>query len=68
MTELDQGFTIPKASLSLGVGKSATGRWVNLLAEERDSAAPKGKAPTPEHRRIQELEARCKRIEMEKEI
>ena len=65
---LDQGYTIPQASVSLGVGESAIRRWVNQLAEERDGVTPKGKALTPEQRRIQELEARCNRLEREKEI
>ena len=65
---MDQDYTIPKASVSLGVGESAIRRWVNQLAEERNGVTPKGKALTPEQRRIQELEARCNRLEREKEI
>ncbi|WP_085985283.1 IS3 family transposase [Marinobacter algicola] len=65
---LDQGYTIPQASVSLGIGESAIRRWVNQLTEERDGVTPKGKALTPEQRRIQELEARCKRLQQEKDI
>ena len=65
---LDQGYTIPQACVSLGIGESAIRRWVNQLTEERDGVTPKGKALTPEQRRIQELEARCKRLEQEKDI
>ena len=65
---LDQGYTIPQASTSLGVGESAIRRWVKQLTEEREGVTPKGKALTPEQRRIQELEARCKRLEQEKDI
>ncbi|WP_372966723.1 IS3 family transposase [Marinobacter sp.] len=65
---LDQGYTIPQASVSLGIGESAIRRWVSQLTEERDGVTPKGKALTPEQRRIQELEARCKRLEQEKDI
>ncbi|MDO6443457.1 IS3 family transposase [Marinobacter sp. 2_MG-2023] len=65
---LDQGHTIPQASVSLGIGASAIRRWVNQLTEERDGVTLKGKALTPEQRRIQELEARCKRLEQEKDI
>ena len=65
---LDQGYTIPQASTSLGVGETALRRWVQQLSEEREGVTPKGKALTSEQRRIQELEARCKRLEMEKEI
>jgi Transposase and inactivated derivatives len=65
---LDQGYTIPQASTSLGVGESAVRRWVQQLTEERGGITPKSRALTPEQRRIQELEARCKRLEMEKDI
>ena len=65
---LDQGYSYPQACTSLGVGESALRRWVNQLADERQGVTPKGKALTPEQQRIQELEARCKRLEMEKTI
>ena len=65
---LDQGYTITEASRSLGVGETGIRRWVQQLTEERGGITPKGKALTPEQRRIQELEARCKRLEMEKDI
>jgi len=65
---LDQGYTIAQASTSLGVGESALRRWVQQLTDEREGITPKGKALTAEQRRIQELEARCKRLEQEKDI
>jgi transposase len=65
---LDQGYTILEACRSLGVGDTALRRWVQQLKDEREGITPKGKALTPEQRRIQELEARCKRLEMEKDI
>ncbi|KKN81991.1 hypothetical protein LCGC14_0314380 [marine sediment metagenome] len=65
---LDQGYSYPQACTSLGVGESALRRWVHQLEDERQGVTPKGKALTPEQQRIQELEARCKRLEMEKTI
>ena len=65
---LDQGYSFTQACTSLGMGESALRRWVQQLAEERKGVTPKGKALTPEQRRIQELEARCKRLEQEKDI
>lgn len=50
------------------MGESALRRWVDQLSQEREGVTPKGKALTPEQRKIQELEARCKRLEMEKTI
>lgn len=47
---LDQGYTIPQAIVSLGVGESAIRRWVNQLTEEREGVTPKGKALTSEQR------------------
>ena len=65
---LDQGYTVSEAVKSLGVGENVLRRWVRQLLEEREGVTPRGKALTPEQRRIQELEARCKRLEQEKEI
>ncbi|WP_404416181.1 IS3 family transposase [Marinospirillum sp.] len=65
---LDQDYTFAQASRSLGIGESALRRWVQQLTEEREGVTPKGKAITADQRRIQELEARCKRLEQEKDI
>ena len=65
---LDQGYSIAQASTSMGVGESALRRWVQQLSDERQGVTPKGKAITPEQQRIQELEERCRRLEMEKSI
>jgi transposase len=65
---LDQGYSIAQASSSMGVGESALRRWVQQLSDERQGVTPKGKAITPEQQRIQELEERCRRLEMEKSI
>ncbi len=65
---LDQGYSFAQACTSLGMGESALRRWVQQLTEEREGVTPKGKALTPEQRRIQELEARCRRLEQEKDI
>jgi len=65
---LDQSYTITEASRSLDVGENALRRWVKQLSEERNGVTPKSKALTPEQQRIQELEARCDRLEREKSI
>ena len=65
---LDQGYSIAQACTSMGVGESALRRWVQQLSDERQGVTPKGKAITPEQQRIQELEERCRRLEMEKSI
>ncbi len=65
---LDQGYSIPEASKSLGIGETTLRRWVDQLRVERDGGTPKGKALTPEQQRIQELEARINRLEREKAI
>ena len=44
-------------------------RWVDQLADERRGKTPaKSRAMTPDQQRIQELEARIRKIEREKEI
>ena len=66
---LDQGYSIPKACKSIGVGPTALRRWVEQLRCERGGTTPpRSKALTPEQRRIQELEAQVRRLEREKEI
>jgi len=65
---LDQGYSFAQACTSLGMGESALRRWVQKLAKEREGVTPKGRELTPEQRRIQVLEARCRRLEQEKDI
>jgi len=66
---LDQGYTISNACKALNISESALRRWVHQLKQERGGITPvAGKALTPEQRHIQELEAKLKRSEREKEI
>jgi transposase len=66
---LDQGYTVMEACKAVDVSESAMRDWVNRLKQERGGLTSiVGKALTPEQRRIQELEAKIKRIEKEKEI
>ena len=66
---LDQGYAVMEACKPVDVSESAMRDWVNRLKQERGGLTPiVGKALTPEQRRIQELEAKIKRIEKEKEI
>ena len=66
---LDQGYTISEACDAVGIGDTAMRRWVNQLRNERQGITPVGsKALTPDQQKIQELEAKIKRIKMEKEI
>ena len=66
---LDKGYSIKEASEAVGTSRSAMARWVKQLQMERSGNTPKvSKALTVEHQRIQELEAKIKRLEREKEI
>lgn len=66
---IDQGYSIQQACDAMGVGPTAMRRWVRQLkAELQGISPPQGKAITADQRRIQELEAKIRRIEMEKEI
>ena len=65
---LDQGYSVAEACRSLNLGENALRRWVKQLSEERGGVTPQAKALTPEQQRIQELEARCERLEREKSI
>ena len=66
---LDQDYTIGQACQAVGVGPTAMRRWVEQLRSERGGHTPSTSAAlTPEHQRIQELEARLQKVEREKEI
>lgn len=65
---IEQGYSIPEAARALDVGETAIRRWVKQLEEEQGGNTPKSKALTPEQKKIQELEARIKRLETEKRI
>ena len=66
---LDEDYTVGQACQAVGVGPTAMRRWVEQLRAERSGHTPgKSAALTPEHQRIQELEARLQKVEREKEI
>ena len=65
---LEQGYSITQACDAVGVGYTAMRRWVTQLKNEYSGITPKSKALTPDQQRIQELEAKIKRIEWEKDI
>ena len=66
---LDKGYSISEACKAVGVGETALRRWVSQLKSERQGITPtQGKALTADQQKIQELEAKIKRIEREKEI
>lgn len=65
---LDQNYSVTEACTAMGVGPTAMRRWVEQLQQERVGKTPKSKAMTPEQQRIQELEARIRKIERENDI
>ena len=66
---VDQDYTVSQACSAVGVGPTAMRRWVAQLRQERGGNTPAITAAlTPEHRRIQELEAKLRKVEREKEI
>ncbi len=65
---LDKGYSIQDACNAMGIGPTALRRWVMQLQEERGGITPSAGAISPEHIRIQELEAKIKKIEWEKDI
>jgi len=66
---LDQGYSVAEACQAMNVGATAMRRWVAQLSSERGGVTPQNtRALTPEQQRIQELEARIRKIEREKEI
>ena len=65
---LDEDYSVPQACDAMNVGPTAMRRWVKQLRQEREGKTPKSKAMTPDQQRIQELEARIRRIERENDI
>ena len=65
---IDKGYSYTEASRSLDVGETVLRRWVEQLKTERDGVTPSATALTPEQQKIQELEAKVKRLEDEKRI
>ena len=50
------------------IGHSTMDNWVRQLRKERTGDCPKASVISPEQRKIQELEAKIRKIEREKEI
>lgn len=65
---VDQGYTVTEACEALNVGPTAMRRWVDQLRAERQGQTPVNRALTPEQQRIQELEAKLRKLEREKDI
>lgn len=65
---VDQRYTIKAACDAMGVSKSTLENWVRQLRQERQGATPKAAAMTADQQRIQELEKKIRRIELEKDI
>jgi transposase len=65
---LKQGYSIQEAAKAMSVGPTAIRRWAKQFEAEMSGITPQGKAITPEQVRIQELEARIKKIEWENDI
>ncbi len=66
---IEQNYTISQASTVMGVSKSALRHWVKqLLSEKKGNTPLTSKAITAEQQRIEELKARLRQVEREKEI
>ena len=66
---LDGNYTVSQACEALGIGPTALRLWVKQLQQERAGGTPQtAKALTPEQQQIQALQAKVRRLELEKEI
>jgi transposase len=61
---IQQGYSTREASeaTSAGAGATAIRRWVLQLKQESEGITPTATAMTPDQKRIQELEARIKKL------
>lgn len=65
---VDLNYSVREAANAMNVGKSSMERWVQQLRQERGGTTHSAHPLTPEQRKINELEKKIRRIEMEKEI
>ena len=66
---VDQGYGMTEASKAMNVSLTSMRHWVKQLRMERSGDTPqRSPAMTPEQQRIQELEARLRKVEREKTI
>ncbi len=66
---LDQGYKVLEACEAVDVTPTVMRRWVKQLAAERNGVTPEGsRALTSDQQQIQALQARIKKLELEKEI
>lgn len=65
---LDKDYSVTEACESMGVSPTSLRKWVAQLEIERGGGTPNARAITPEQKKIQELEAKIKQIEWEKDI
>ncbi|AUH49378.1 hypothetical protein CXB49_00250 [Chromobacterium sp. ATCC 53434] len=65
---LEQGHSVRQACQAIGVGETVLRRWIAQLQQETQGITPRSKALTPDQQRIQESEARVRRLELEKSL
>ncbi|CDL85800.1 transposase (fragment) [Xenorhabdus szentirmaii DSM 16338] len=56
---LEHNYSIAEAARVMNVSKSAMGKWVNQLRDERQGLSPKATPITPEQLEIRELKKKC---------
>ena len=59
---IQQGYSAREASEATGAGATAIRRWVLQLKQASEGITPTATAMTPDQKRIQELEARIKKL------
>lgn len=65
---LNQGYKVAEAARNLGVSEQALGRWVREHKNAKDQAFTGNGVQNDEQKRIRELEAKVRKLEMEKDI
>jgi len=65
---LDKDYSVTEACESMGVSPTSLRKWVAQLEVEQAGGTPKARAMTPDQQKIQQLEAKVKQFEWEKDI
>ena len=65
---LNQGYGVAQAAKAMNVGLSSMQRWVAQYRNEVKGITPQVRAISPEHQRIQALEAQIKQLKHDNDL
>lgn len=64
----EQGISIKQAATELGISQSALRKWINASKNKGCGVFPGSGNPSPEDRKVRDLEKKVRLVEMERDI